>query len=75
MYHHPIVLMKLAHERQNDLLREAETCRLVRQIERGHPAEATLLKRIAGALDRLLNDPKRRAVDRDPFAADRAVAD
>jgi hypothetical protein len=73
MMHHPYVLEKLAHERRDDLLREADVHRLVRQVQREHPVQASLLKHVLGALDRLLNDPDRREAEQGSFSPDKAV--
>ena len=75
MIHHPYILEKLTHERQNDLLREADAHRLVRQVERGRPVQASLLKRISGALDGLLNDPDRHVAEQGSFFTDKAITD
>jgi len=73
MMHHPYVLGKLAHERRDDLLREADVHRLVRQVERERTVQTSLLKRITGALERLLNDPDRREAEQGSFSPDKAV--
>jgi len=75
MMHHPYVFEKLAHERRNDFLREANAHRLVRQMKRRRPVQTSLLERIAGALDGLFNDPDGRVTEQGSFFTKKVITD
>ncbi len=75
MMHHPDILVKLAYDRRNELLNEADAHRLVRQAERERSVQATLLERIVQAMDRLLNDPERQTAEQGSIFTDRAMSD
>ena len=73
MHHHPVILEMLIQERRNDMLREAAVRQLVRHAQVQRPAQPSMLKRIAGALDGLLNNPERRVAEQGSFFTDKAI--
>ncbi|UCG22984.1 MAG: hypothetical protein JSW55_12495 [Chloroflexota bacterium] len=73
MMHHPYVLEKLEHERRNDLLREADAYRQLRQAARGRSMRANLLKRIASVIEGLLIGPDGQLTKQDSRLTDKAL--
>jgi hypothetical protein len=73
LMHHPYVLERLEHDRRNDLLREADSYRLLRQAARGRTVQANLLRRIVSAINGLLIRPEGQLAKKDSRFMDKAI--
>lgn len=61
---HPWIMKQIAEQRQNDLLKEAEACRIACQVKRGQSVHTSSPPRIVTGLGRLLISKVKRLVNR-----------